>query len=145
MKPCKALAALAVALMATTAFAQDVTRTPLPDDHPLIGAWRLDVEGTDCHEVYTFKPDGTTSVTSGEEQGDSDFEMSLEPSPKGFYKWVDKITVDNGKKDCMGNVMEIGHVATNWIALHPNGKLFLMCREENLKSCLGPLRRIDGI
>ncbi len=130
-----------IAATALPAMAQEVKRTPLPTNHPLLGSWRIDVPDTSCHEVYTFKPDGTMSVTSGLQAAESEFEIPLEPSAKGFYKWVDKITKDNGKPDCMGSIMEVGHVATNYILIHPTRRAFLMCEAEDLKSCIGPFKR----
>ena len=124
--------------------AQEVKRTPLPASHPLIGSWRIDVPGTSCHEIYTVKTDGTMSVKSGAQAAESEFEIPLEPSVNGFYKWIDKITKDNGKPDCMGSIMEVGHVATNFIILHRNKREFLMCESESLKSCIGPFKRLGS-
>ena len=132
----------ACCLLATpSARAQEVKRTPLPSSHPLIGSWRIDVPGTNCHEIYNIKADGTMSVTSGAQAADSEFELAFEPSAKGFYKWVDRIVKDNGKPDCMGEIMQVGHVATNYIVLHRSGKEFMMCEEERLATCIGPFRR----
>lgn len=139
------LTALASLLWACSALAQPVSRTPLPPDHPLLGSWRLDLPSVNCYEVYDLRADGTTYVTSGAEVGESEFELSLEPSAQGFYKWVDKITKDNGRPDCMGAVMEIGQVATNFILLHPSGKEFLLCKTEDANACIGPFVRLEGI
>jgi len=132
------------ALLASVALAQTVTRTPLPANHPLVGTWRLQVPNTQCHEIYQIKADGTTSVTSAGQAAESEFEMDLQPSPKGYYKWVDRITKDNGKPDCMGSVMEVGHVATNYLLLHPDKKRFLMCEKEEINTCVGPLVRVGS-
>ena len=140
--PFSRVAALAILLVTSiSAQAQEVRRTQLPTGHPLIGAWRIDVPGTNCHELYDVHPDGTTSVTSGAQVASSEFEMSLLPSEKGFYKWVDKITKDNGKPDCMGSIMEVGHVATNFILVHPSKRQFLMCEAEDVKTCIGPFKK----
>lgn len=135
---------VALLLLGATFFAraEEVTRTPLPDNHPLIGSWRVEVPGTQCHEVYTIKPNGTMSVTSGIQTAESEFQIDVKPSAKGFYKWVDKITKDNGKPDCMGSIMEVGHVATNFIMVHPSGMAFIMCQSEDLSACMGPFRRV---
>ncbi len=146
MKIPSLLVALSVLGATFFASAEEVTRTPLPDNHPLIGSWRVEVPGTQCHEIYTVKPNGTMSVTSGIQAAESEFQIDLTPSAKGFYKWVDKITKDNGKPDCMGSIMEVGHVATNFIMVHPSGKAFIMCQSEDLSACMGPFRRVgEGI
>lgn len=137
------LAALGGLCCLSTASAQDVSRTPLPSQHPLVGTWRIDLPGTQCYEVYTFKEDGTTSLTSGAQRAETEFEMDLQPSAKGFYKWVDKVTKDNGRPDCLGSVVELGHVAINYILVGPTRRDFLLCSEEDLDSCVGPFRRQD--
>jgi len=71
-------------------------------DHPLVGSWRFNVPNTDCHEVYRFRADGTSIVTSGAEIAESVFEVSPEPTSKGYYAWTDTIVKDNGKEDCTG-------------------------------------------
>jgi len=136
----------AALLIATaSSHAQEVKRTPLPKGHPLIGTWRIEVPSTNCFELYTVKQDGTTSVSSGEQQAESEFELAFKPSPQGFYKWVDRITKDNGKKDCMGEIMTVGHVATNYISVHRTGKMFLMCEKEDINTCIGPFKLQEGI
>ena len=104
----------------------------------------MEVPGTNCHEIYRVRADGTTAVTSGAQAAASEFELDLVPNEKGFFKWVDRITKDNGKPDCMGSNMEVGHVATNYILLHPDGKMFLMCEAEEIKTCIGPLVRVQS-
>lgn len=141
------LLALATAAPTLPAVAQElptqVRRTPLPSKHPLVGAWRIDVPGTACHEVYDIHADGSMSVTSGEQSAQSEFEIDLEPSPRGFYRWVDKIVKDNGRPDCMGEVMEVGHMVVNFIIIHRSGREFLMCEDESLDRCIGPFKRLS--
>lgn len=122
-----------------------VVADPLREDHPIIGAWKITLPQLSCHEIYRFRRDGTTLVTSSEEVAESEFVMADHPSSKGFYKWVDKITKDNGKRDCSGELMQLGHVATNYILLHNSGDKFLMCEAEDIKTCIGPFVRLkDG-
>ena len=42
----------------------------------------------------------------------------------------------------MGEVMQVGHEATNYILLHPSRPEFLMCEEERLDTCIGPFRKL---
>ena len=126
------------------AWAQAVVRTPVAVDHPLIGTWRVDVPSLNCFEVYEIRPDGTTRVTSAKEIGESEFQISGQPSAKGFYKWVDKVIKNNGQPDCSGNSVPAGDVATNFVLLRADGDQFLMCEEESTKSCLGPFVRLKG-
>ena len=137
------IGALAVLALGSWALAQDVRRTTLPRGHPLIGTWGIDVPGTGCHESYTFHPNGTTSITSGEERGETEFEMAAEPSAKGFYRWVDRVLKDNGKPDCTGQIARAGQVATNYLLVDPTGRQFVMCAAEDLSTCIGPFERED--
>lgn len=132
-------------LLSNSAWSQLVAKTPLPSEHPLVGSWRIDVPGTRCHEIYNIQQDGGVRVTSGAQKAESEFEISPQPSAKGFYKWVDKIVKDNGKPDCMGLIMEVGHVATNYIRLDTTGTKFLMCEIEEINSCIGPFVREKSI
>ncbi|MEO7578983.1 MAG: hypothetical protein ABIT83_15350 [Massilia sp.] len=117
---------------------------PLPADHPILGNWRLTLDGGRCSEVYHFRGDGTSLVTSALEVAESEYEIPAKPSAKGFYRMTDRITKDNGKKDCSGEVTKIGSRATNFIQFHPSGDLFLMCVSESLDACIGPFERIAG-
>lgn len=134
------LIAAVLCTTAVSAVAQSVTRTPLPARHPLIGVWRIDLPNG-CYEEYEVRSDGTKLSRSGEERNESEFEISLTPSNNGFYKWTDKITQGNGRPDCGGSVTEIGHVAVNYIRLHPSGQRYLLCEAEDMKSCFAEFRR----
>ena len=137
------IGALALLALASSALAQDVRRTALPRGHPLIGTWGIDVPGTAGHEAYTFHPNGTTSITSGTEAGETEFEVDPEPSAKGFYRWVDRVVKDNGQPDCTGQVTHVGQVSTNYLLVDPTGRLFLMCTAEDVATCIGPFARED--
>jgi len=113
-------------------------------DHPILGTWTYAVPGTSCAETYRFRPDGTTFVTSGQEVSESAYTIAPKPSPRGFYKWSDTVTKDNGKPDCGGAVTTVGNQATNFVRLHPSGELMVVCREESLDACFGPLKRVHG-
>ncbi|MET0349295.1 MAG: hypothetical protein ABW067_05880, partial [Rhizobacter sp.] len=117
----------------------------LRPDHPLVGLWRLPYPNSACHEIYRIQANGTTLVTSAEEEAESEFTMSDQPSENGFYKWVDRNIRDNGGKDCGGKVTEAGAELTRYVLLHPAGKVFVMCEDEDeeLNTCIGPFIRIE--
>ena len=140
MKPSKLLASLALtAFAATTAHAG-----PVRADHPLLGTWKLAIPDTSCVETYRMRADGTSLVSSAEELAETEFEVADKPSEKGFYKWVDKLVRDNGKKDCSGQVTEPAKVTTYFISMHPSGDMFIMCQAEDTKACMGPFVRVKG-
>jgi hypothetical protein len=117
---------------------------PPAPNHPILGIWKLSLPEIGCSEVYRFRGDGTTLVTSADEVSESEFQIPASPSTKGFYRLEDRITRDNGKMDCTGTVMQVGTRATNFIRFHPSGALFLMCADESMDSCIGPFERVTG-
>jgi len=133
-----ALAVLALVHAATAGAASPYV------DHPLVGSWRFNVPNTGCAEIYRFRADGTSVVTSGEEIAESVFEVSAKPSGKGFYAWTDTIVKDNGKVDCSGQITDVGRKTTNYIRFDSSGQRFVVCRGESLDACFGPLLRVGG-
>jgi hypothetical protein len=138
------LALLAIALSLVVGLANaDPPHAP-KRDHPIIGTWTLVVPGTDCEETYYMRQDGTTLVTSGLEVAESVYEIDDEPSTKGFFKSKDKLVKDNGKEDCTGEVTKVGSEVTNYIRFDPSRNMMIMCRDESLNTCIGPLYRVRG-
>jgi hypothetical protein len=117
---------------------------PLRSDHPLIGAWRFTIPDSTCSETYRIDRGGTTLVTSAAEVAETRFTMSDRPSAKGFYKWVDTLVKDNGKKDCSGQVTKPPRTTTNYILLNEAGDRFIMCGAEDGKQCIGPFVKLEG-
>jgi len=87
-------------LVCVVAVAEGAPPMPPKGNHPVLGAWSWRVQNGNCVETYLFRADGTTLVTSGANVGESAYEISAEPSSMGFYRWNDRITKDNGKRDC---------------------------------------------
>jgi hypothetical protein len=117
---------------------------PLRTDHPIIGTWKIELPDGSCHEVYHIRRDGTMVVTSAEEISESAFTISDRPSAKGFYKWIDRVTKDNGKRDCSGDVTEVGHSATNFVLFNPAQDQFVICEDDSGEVCIGPFVRLKG-
>jgi len=135
-------AAFAAAVLASPSGAEPPHKPKT--NHPILGTWVFAVPDTDCEETYYIRQDGTTLVTSGEEVAESVFEIDDEISQKGFYRNVDRIVKDNGKRDCAGNVTKVGTEVTNYIHFHPSGNMMIICRDESLDACFGPLYRLGG-
>ena len=133
---------MAIALLASPTGAEAPHKPKT--NHPILGTWVFAVPDTDCEETYYIRQDGTTLVTSGEEVAESVFEIDDEVSPKGFYRNSDRIVKDNGKRDCAGNVTKVGTEVTNYIHFHPSGNMMIICRDESLDACFGPLYRLGG-
>lgn len=113
-------------------------------DHPILGIWRLTLPDGSCSEIYRFRGDGTTLVTSAAEVTESEFTIPPKPSAKGFYKLDNKLVKDNGKADCGGNIARPGNRVTQFIQFDASGSVFIMCADETLDACIGPFRRMHG-
>jgi hypothetical protein len=147
-RPMHSLARFALPLLAAivgTVAALAAHAAPLPHNHPLLGTWTVSLPDGSCTETYWFRADGTSLITSGQEVAESQFEVSPEPRGSGFYELSERLTQDNGKPDCLGQVMAVGQQATHFLAFHPSGDLFLMCQDESLDTCIGPFRREAGL
>jgi hypothetical protein len=112
-------------------------------DHPLIGAWALKSRDGGCTEIYRIAREGTSLVTSADEVAQTRFEVSDRPSAKGFYKWVDTIVKDNGKKDCSGQVTK-PHTTTSYVLMNESNNAFISCQNESTRVCIGPFVKIEG-
>ena len=113
-------------------------------NHPIIGTWRFTLPDGSCAETYRFRADGTSVVTSGEEIAETEFRIAPKPSREGFYEWVDTIVKDNGKKDCSGQITDVGRKTTTYVQFDATAQRFIVCRAESHDACFGPLRRIGG-
>jgi len=137
MKP---ILLFAAALLA----AQSVLASPVRTDHPIVGTWRFELPDGSCHEMYRISADGTALITSAAEIAETEFDIDDQPDGDGFYHSHDKIVKDNGKKDCTGEVTEVGHVIQAFIVFHPSNNMFLMCQKRDMGSCIGPFIRVHG-
>ena len=134
-----------VAAAALAAAAPPAAPPPLRADHPLIGAWQITTRDGSCAETYRIDRGGTTLVTSADEVAETRFTLSDQPSAKGYYKWVDTLVKDNGKKDCGGQVTKPGKTTTNFIKMiNEAGTAFVMCGAEDGKQCIGPFVKLQG-
>jgi hypothetical protein len=138
------LAALFATTSALIGTASPASAAAPSASHPLLGIWVLSIPQLGCSETYHFRGDGTTLVKSAAEIGESEFTVSEQPSAKGYYKMVDTVTKDNGKRDCAGEVTKVGSRATNYLRFHPEGTRFVMCQDESMDACIGPFERVPG-
>ena len=131
-------------MLSLAILAPPLMAAPPVASHPILGIWKLTLPDGSCSEIYRFRGDGTSLVTSNEEVSESEFTIPAEPSAKGFYRLDDRVVKDNGKLDCSGGVTKIGSKVTHFVHFHPSGALFLMCMAESLDACIGPFRRMQG-
>ena len=118
--------------------------TPLRADHPFLGAWQITRRDDECAEVYRVDRSGRTLITSADEVAQSVFTMSDQPSARGYYKWVDTLVKDNGRKDCWGQVTKPGKTTTRYVMMNPAKNRFIVCTAEDGRQCFGPFVKLEG-
>lgn len=135
----QALAILASAFLATAAAASVTTQ------HPLYGKWTWTRAMNNCTEVYEYRPDNTSLVSSGEERAESRFTVSDRPDFNGFFRLTDEVTKSNGLTGCDGSPggTPIGDTVTIHVFFHPSGDQMLICQDPTFNACFGPLRRLS--
>ena len=117
------------------------TQPTLPNGaHPIVGVWTWTLRNT-CSETYNYRSDGVLNVTSGDEIAESSYTIDAVPRASGFYKLVDKVINTNGKPDCGGEPTPIGEVGTTFIRFDSSGTKIVMCMDESMRQCIGPLAR----
>lgn len=136
------IAALFIYFVATTAVAN--VNDSL-EQHPLYGKWEWTYTKNNCTEIYDFRADNTSLVTSGEEVGESQFTISEKSDLNGFYYLTDTVTKSNGLTGCDGEPggTPVGDKVTNYIFFSPSKSEMVMCQEPSFNACMGPLRRIS--
>ena len=111
--------------------------------HPIIGSWTWTLPGKSCAESYKYRANGTRTSISGEETTLSEYEISPIPGLLGFYRLTETVTESNGKRDCSGDLHEAsGEKVTRFIQFSPKLDQLIVCKEESLKACFGPLKRL---
>ena len=111
--------------------------------HPLTGSWAWTLPGKQCSETLKYRQDGTRSGTSGEEVTQTRYEVSDKPSLLGFYRLSETLTQSNGKPDCAADLHTVtGESVTRFVQFSPKQDQFIVCKEEELKACYGPLKRL---
>ncbi len=138
------LSRIIFALSLLTCFAVNAApKSPTNSVNPILGAWTWTREANNCFETYTYHADGTEQVSSGEEKSDSVYQISSSPSPQGFYKLTDKVVKDYGGKDCADDASDsTGQESSVFVVFHPEGDMYLVCQNESMDNCFGPLKRI---
>ncbi len=117
---------------------------PLPPAlHPLTGSWSWTLPGKSCTERLDYRANGTRLGSSGEERTQSRYDITAIPSLLGFYRLSETVTDSNGQRDCAGDLHAApGEPVTRFIQFSPKKDQLIVCREESLKACFGPLKRM---
>ncbi|MET0384228.1 MAG: hypothetical protein ABW032_12480 [Burkholderiaceae bacterium] len=116
---------------------------PLRADHPMLGAWTY-TGRNGCVETWRIDRGGTSLVTSADEVAEMRFALTDRPSGRGYYKWVDTLYKDNGKKDCAGQITKPPRTTTNYILMNAARTRFIFCSAEAGRRCFGPFVKMEG-
>lgn len=101
--------------------------------------------GKSCVETWQYRADGTRQLSSGDELSQARYEISAQPSLLGFYRLVETVTQASTKPDCAGDLHEAtGESLTRYLQFSPRHEQLIVCREESLKACFGPIKRVPG-
>jgi hypothetical protein len=135
---------LAAAAAGAAPPAANAPTAPVRADHPMLGAWQITRRDDGCAETYRVDRSGRTLVTSADEVAQTRFTLSDQPSAKGYYKWVDTLVKDNGKKDCWGQVTKPGKTTVRYVMMNPARNRFIICTAEDGAQCFGPFVKVEG-
>jgi hypothetical protein len=134
--------ALLCALASARAAGSPPGTAPAPSPHPVLGSWTWTLPGKACTESLHYRADGMRQGSSGEETTQSRYDIAPVPSLLGFYQLTETVTESSGKPDCAGDLHEAtGEPVVRFIQFSPKKDQLIVCREESLKACFGPLRR----
>lgn len=114
--------------------------------HPLAGRWSWTLPDKSCTETLTYSAGtkGTRQGSSGEEVTQSRYDISAMPSLLGFYRLTETVTQSNAKPDCSGDLHEAAsEPVTRYVQFSPKKDQLIVCKEESLQACFGPLKRTD--
>lgn len=133
-----------LAALLCTGLAGAQTAAPV-QPHPLVASWSWSLPGKSCTESLQYRPGGTRQGSSGGQTSLARYEVSPLPGLTGFYRLTETVTESNGQADCAGDPPgAIGEPVTRFIQFSPRHDQLIVCREESLKACFGPLRRTPG-
>ena len=141
----KLLLITALCLVATPSIGAGPASAPAAGVHPILGQWTWTLPGKACTETLQYRTGGKRLGSSGEEVTEAEFQITPLPSLLGFYRLVETVTQSNGKADCAADLHEAsGNSVTRFIQLSPKLEQMIVCKEESLKACFGPLKRAPG-
>ena len=141
----KLLLIAALWLAAAPSIGAGSASTPAAGTHPISGKWAWTLPGKACTETLEYRSGGKRLGTSGDEATEAEFQITAMPSLLGFYRLTETLTVANGKRDCSGDLHAVGEErVTRFIQFSPKLDQMIVCKEESLKACFGPLKRVPG-
>lgn len=110
----------------------------------IVGKWTWTRTENACTEVYDYRADGTVRVVSGDEATDNTYSIDATPDQNGFFRMMLKVVKDYGGKDCADSEEDsTGQEQQVYVLFHTAKPLHVVCRDPDLETCYGPLRRVQ--
>lgn len=111
--------------------------------HQIIGKWQWTSAASKCTETYDYRPDGSVSVASGDQELIGTYSVSEGQNTQGYYELRIEVSKVGGARRCPGNPLSSdASPHTAYVIFHRTQPLHLICETPGLDKCLGPLRRI---
>lgn len=127
------LCCAAVALVALRAFAQQPS---------IVGTWEWTRKSNGCTERYTFRDDGTVSVTSADALTQGTYLMAWAPEPTGRYRMTMTIAKREGGKDCRdAAATETQGARVRYVLFGGSHATMIICDSPEGADCAGPLHK----
>jgi hypothetical protein len=115
---------------------------PPPPNHPLIGTWKLPLNGGACIETSEWRADGTLHVASAESRDVTLFEIADDPAGEDHYIVTITLSSSNGVPDCLGMITPVVGAHTSvYILLLPRDR-YIMCIDSMHSRCFGPYQKV---
>jgi len=109
---------------------------------PIPGTWTFTIPDSHCSETHEFRADATLLSSSAKARPERVYGISASPNAKGFYRSVDKVIRQNGRRDCFGESGDPGVSAIIFIRFSPAATSFDACKAKPPHNCIGPLQRM---
>lgn len=133
-----------VALLVLAVLQSSQPSVAQPVAHPVIGTWSWTGFAGKCVETWQYRNNGLMLATSGEAVTEWRYSITPQAGTSGFYKLTQTSARQNGKKDCAGDVVdEAGTAATVFLQINPAQDRHIVCKNESLAECFGPLGRVQ--
>jgi len=129
-------------MLAAAFLVAPAARSPAAGQPSLVGQWSWTRKSNNCAETYTFRDNGTVSISTGEEMLERNYRMAWAPESNGRYTVTMTTVKDSGGQGCAdtaeGNTARSGTVH---ILFGGSGESMLICNSPAGADCIGPLKR----
>lgn len=114
-----------------------------PRPAPIVGTWTWTRQDNQCTETTTYRVDGTSVTTSGDEQTEDRWKLSDWLPASDSWRLTLTTTRDSGGRDCANRTADdTGSTVNVFVRFASDGQRMVVCYAEADNRCYGPLRRV---